>query len=306
MSGCLSIGAGAARALAAALNKPLVGVHHMQAHALTALYTSQPAPAYPFLTLLVSGGHTLLLLARSSSDFAILATTGDESVGNAFDRVARLLDIPWSNEHSAGASLEQFAKDAPDSNHDPRFTVPSPGKLVFSYSGLISAVRSHILKRSDPDMVVQLPETPADPSLKHPPTPERAMMQERIRLTVAKMSLDERRIIAAAFQRAAISQLEEKLKLGLKKCMQLGVHPESIVVSGGVASNTYLRERLLAVVQDMEARTKLSLVFPPPHLCTDNAVMIAWAAFERFQSKSYDELTVQVRPVWNIEDLRAS
>jgi N6-L-threonylcarbamoyladenine synthase len=183
----------------------------------------------------------LLLLARSGSHFAILATTKDESIGNAFDRVARLLDIPWSQEHSAGVSLEQFAKDAPDS--DVRFSIPSPGKLVFSYSGLISAVRSHILKHSNPEMVVEPPETAPDPALKHPPTPERAMIQERIKLTVAEMSLDERRSIAAAFQKAAISQLEEKLKLGLKECIRLGAHPESIVVSGGVASNTYLRER---------------------------------------------------------------
>ncbi|KEP50938.1 glycoprotease/Kae1 family metallohydrolase [Rhizoctonia solani 123E] len=302
MPGCLSIGAVAARALAAALNKPLVGVHHMQAHALTALYTSHPPPEFPFLTLLVSGGHTLLLLARSRSDFTILATTDDESIGNAFDRVARLLDVPWSNEHSAGASLERFAQGA--SNTNIHFSIPLPGKLVFSYSGLVSAVRSHILKHSDPKMVVKLPDLPPNPTMKHPPTPERELVRERMRLTVKRMSLDERRNIAASFQKAAIGQLEEKLKLGLKKCVRLGVEPRSIVVSGGVASNSYLRARLQGIVQGAETEPKPTLVFPPPHLCTDNAVMIAWTSLERFMLKDYDKLDIQVRPVWSIEDLK--
>lgn len=155
--------------------------------------------------------------------------------------MAKLLDVPWSREHSAGASLEAFADGAP--NSDVEFTVPLPGKLAFSYSGLISSARSHILKHSDPSMTIELPESLVDPSIKHPPTPERVMMQERLRRTVAGMSLDERRSIAASFQKAAVAQLEAKLKLGLKECMRLGVRPESIVVSGGVASNSYLRQR---------------------------------------------------------------
>ncbi|KAG9123499.1 hypothetical protein FRC07_014870 [Ceratobasidium sp. 392] len=241
MPGCLNVGANAARALAAALNKPLVGVHHMQAHALTALFTSHPPPAYPFLTLLISGGHTLLLLARSSTEFKILATTRDESIGNAFDRVATLLHVPWSKERSAGASLEAFALDAIPL--DAPFHVPMPGKLAFSYSGLISSVRSYILGKSNPNMALEPIDLSVNSASKHPPTPERAAMQERICRTIDAMSLDERQSIAAAFQRAAVAQLEAKLKLGLKECVRLGIHPTSVVVSGGVASNAYLRER---------------------------------------------------------------
>lgn len=191
--------------------------------------------------LLISGGHTLLLLARSRYCFTILATTTDESIGNAFDRVARLLDVPWSLERSAGASLEQFAEGV--DNPDLHFSVPSPGKLVFSYSGLTSAIRAHILRRSDPDMVVHSADIVPDLLVKHPPILERALIQERLRQTVARMTLDERRNIAAAFQKSAVAQLEEKLKLGLDQCVRLGVNPRFIVVSGGVASNTYVRER---------------------------------------------------------------
>ncbi|KAG8709066.1 hypothetical protein FRC08_018554 [Ceratobasidium sp. 394] len=304
MPGCLNVGANAARTLSAALRKPLVGVHHMQAHALTALFTSQPPPAYPFLTLLISGGHTLLLLAHSSSDFKILATTRDESIGNAFDRVATLLHVPWSKERSAGASLEAFALDAP--KLDAPFHVPMPGKLAFSYSGLISSVRSYILGRSDPHMVLEAPDRPIDPTLKHPPTPERVAMQERIRRTVDVMPLSERQSIAAAFQRVAVAQLESKVKLGLKECIRMDVHPTSLVVSGGVASNAYLRGRLQSVVRDLDPGFQIKLVFPPPALCTDNAVMIAWTALERFRSRNYDDLSTGIRPVWSIEDIRTT
>src|ERR1700691_3946715 len=98
MPGCLGVASSAAKTLAAALNKPLVGVHHMQAHALTPFLTAPQTdiPQFPFLTLLVSGGHTLLLLAISLTSYRILATTVDESVGRAFDKVSRRLKIPWA------------------------------------------------------------------------------------------------------------------------------------------------------------------------------------------------------------------
>lgn len=81
MAGCLQTSAASAKALAAATGLPLLGVHHMQAHALTPSLTEVEPPRFPYLTLLLSGGHTLLLLARSETSFKILATTHDESIG---------------------------------------------------------------------------------------------------------------------------------------------------------------------------------------------------------------------------------
>lgn len=95
MYGALSVCAGAAKTIAA-VGKPglrLVGAHHMQAHALTPIFTEATPPEFPFLTLLVSGGHTLLLLARSESSFKILATAKDESIGMSFDKAARDLRV---------------------------------------------------------------------------------------------------------------------------------------------------------------------------------------------------------------------
>ncbi|KAI0769577.1 glycoprotease [Trametes elegans] len=279
--GCLSVCGNAARSLAAALNKPLVGVHHMQAHALTPLLTSAPSerPEYPFLTILVSGGHTLLLLATSPSRFRILATTLDESIGNAYDKVARMLGVPFAGT-SAGAALERYCASSldPDSSAEAesagegevpeiKMPRPMPGRLAFSYTGLHSTVERFLDAR-------------------------KGALNERTRLGLAR-----------SFQRAAVGQLEDKLVLGMRQCARQDIQVRSLVVSGGVASNSYLRERLRACLDAESPDERISLVFPPPSLCTDNAVMIAWASMHRFLAGDTDAYSVESRPKWSLEEL---
>jgi N6-L-threonylcarbamoyladenine synthase len=199
-----------------------------QAHALTPFLTaseSSPAPLFPFLTLLLSGGHTLLLLCTSPNQFRILATTHDESIGQSFDKAARDLEIPWElGGGSAGAALESFAfNPLPPSksttttssggggsaetviNHD--FPIPFRNQLSFSYAGLRSALTRIITS-----------------------TP------------VSTMSPAQKQSIARGFMVAAFKQVEEKLGMGLKQIEeQEGIEVKGLVVSGGVASNTYLR-----------------------------------------------------------------
>ncbi|KAI0656520.1 glycoprotease [Cubamyces menziesii] len=275
LPGCLSVCGNAARTLAAALNKPLVGVHHMQAHALTPLLTSPPSehPQFPFLTLLVSGGHTLLLLASSLTSFRILATTLDESIGNSYDKVARLLNIPFDGT-SAGAALERYCasplppgEGSEDDVPEIRMPRPMPGRMAFSYTGLHSTVERFLDAR-------------------------RGTLDERTRLGLAR-----------SFQRAAVGQLEAKLVLGMQQLAAQGVKVKSMVVSGGVASNSYLRERLRACLDVESPDERISLLFPPPALCTDNAVMIAWASMHRFLAGDTDEYSIESRPVWSLEDL---
>ncbi|KAG5650193.1 hypothetical protein H0H81_000352 [Sphagnurus paluster] len=209
--GCLSVGSNAAKTLAAALNLPIVGVHHMQAHALTPLLTSWPnPPKFPFLTLLVSGGHTLLLLATSLTSFRILATTPDESIGRAFDKVSRMLGLPWT-ALGPGAALEAFCLTEPEADLPelPPFPRPLRGQLGFSYSSLHSYVERYITAKEGLDNV----------------------------------DLPTRLALARGFQNAAVAQLEEKLLLAFKWCSENNIHVHDVVVSGGVASNTYLRER---------------------------------------------------------------
>ncbi|KAH9846288.1 glycoprotease [Lenzites betulinus] len=273
--GCLSVCGNAARTLAASLNKPLVGVHHMQAHALTPFLTSPPdsRPQFPFITLLVSGGHTMFVLATSPLHFRIIAETVDESIGNAYDKVARLLDIPLDGR-SGGAALERFcASPDPDPAAEgevPELKLPIAmrGRLALSYTGIHSAVERYLDAR-------------------------RGTLDAGARLGIAR-----------SFQKAAVGQLEEKLGLALQQCRQQDHHVRHLVVSGGVASNAYLKERLRACLERESGDRPIELVFPPPALCTDNAVMIAWASMDRFLAGDTDDYSVESRPKWSLEELR--
>ncbi|KAI0818456.1 glycoprotease [Trametes gibbosa] len=271
--GCLSVCGNAARTLAAALNKPLVGVHHMHAHALTPFLTSSPdeRPRFPFITLLVSGGHTMFVLAETPIKFRIIASSVDESIGNAYDKVARMLEIPLDGL-SGGAALERFCA-SPDPAAGmvvPELKLPLAmrGRLALSYTGIHSAVERYLDARH-------------------------GMLDEGVRLGVAR-----------SFQKAAVEQLEEKLVLSMEWCAQQDVRVRHLVVSGGVASNAYLRERLRASMERARPGEHMSLVFPPPAFCTDNAVMIAWASMDRFLAGETDEYSVESRPKWSMEELR--
>ncbi|KAF8507462.1 glycoprotease family-domain-containing protein [Hysterangium stoloniferum] len=277
MRGCLNVNCNAAQSIAAALNKPVVGVHHMQAHALTPFLSSPPSerPVFPFLALLVSGGHTLLLLARSHSNFSQLATTPDMSIGNAYDKVSRLLNIHWDTL-GPGAALEKFCLDHPDSSLEDgfpapqlTFPVPSKGNFMFSYSGMYSAVQRYCEALSLDELTVQ-----------------------------------RKARIAWAFQRAAIGHLENTLRTGLNWCDRHGIEIQHVVVSGGVASNLFLRERLRACVQESPVSQEVTFIFPPVFLCTDNAAMIGWASMDRFLRNDHDTYDMDILPSWNIEDLK--
>lgn len=261
MPSCLGACALAAKTLSAAYNKPLIGVHHMQAHALTVGLTETTPPGYPFLTLLVSGGHTLLLLAESAFKFKLLATSDDDSIGDAYDKVTRMLDIPWGNARSGGQALEEFVQARPASTLDLAFPIPAPRELIFSYSGLKSAVKREIEKGRD--------------------------------------DTERKRSIAGAFQKAAVGQLTSKTALALQQLD--GVALTSLVVSGGVASNAYLRQEMRRCL-DENGRQDMRLLFPPPALCTDNAVMIAWAAFERYDRGMWDTFDSPLRAKWSLEE----
>jgi len=245
-------------------------VAQKQAHALTPTLTclSNP-PKFPFLTLLVSGGHTLLLLATSTTQFRVLATTPDESIGRVFDKVSRLLALPWSAK-GPGASLEEFVAASPvEDKLTPSMPRTMPGILGFSYTGLHSAIERFVTARGG----------------------------------AVALDCATKRAVANAFQTAAVNQLEEKVSLALRWCRDRGHGVGHLVVSGGVASNSYLRNRLGVFVLDACSQDSISLIFPPPELCTDNAVMIAWASMHRFLAGDMDDYGILIRPKWSIEDL---
>lgn len=211
----------------------------------------------------MSGGHTLLLLATSLDSFQVLATTADESIGRAIDKVSKLLDLKWTSL-GPGDALEKFCAQKVDTGS---IVIPLPqvtmaGKLSFSYSGLHSRVERFI-------------ETFGG---------------------INNIDLPTRMAIARAFQKSAIAQLEDKLLLGLQWCQQKDIPVRHVVLSGGVASNQYLRERyqislstllftdtfstrLHQCILKADLDISIDLVFPPPHLCTGMALCSLYMSY---------------------------
>ncbi|KAG5463421.1 MAG: glycoprotease family-domain-containing protein, partial [Olpidium bornovanus] len=151
ISPCLAVGINVACALAAVARKPIVAVNHMEAHALTPRFSARKPPSFPFLALLISGGHTMIVLAEDVGQYKVLAASGDESVGEAFDKTARLLRIPWLHGVGgpAGAALELVAERGnPDAYlfPVPMSTNHGKRKMAFSYSGLRTEVERLLAK----------------------------------------------------------------------------------------------------------------------------------------------------------------
>jgi len=248
---------------------------------LTPLLTcnEEETPKFPFLTLLVSGGHTLILLAASPTNFRQLATTADEAIGRTIDKVARDIGLKWGSV-GPGAALEKFCLDenlpcdADELPEVPAFPSVMPGRLAFSFSGLHSWVDRYIAHNRNP--------------------------------STGELTDAHKVALARSFQSIAFRQLEEKLVLALSWCQQNlreGLPLEHVVVSGGVASNALLRQKLNDVLKHQFPTAKTALVFPPPSLCTDNAAMIAWASMHRFLAKDHDDYSIEHRSKWNIEEL---
>ena len=167
-------------------------------------------PQFPFLTLLVSGGHTLLLLAESNTKFRILVDTADQAIGRVIDKVSTMLAIPWT-PLGPGDALEKFCEGVPA---EAGLTLGNPdrvkpGPKEFSFSGLHSQVERYLYARGG----------------------------------LEKVSQDQRRALAYSFQHAAFSQLEEKILSALQWCRYRSIDVSHLVVSGGVASNQALRFR---------------------------------------------------------------
>ncbi len=262
--GGLIAGTMTAKALAAAWNKPLTMINHLEGHALTARLTDRLA--YPYLLLLVSGGHTQTVLVRGTGDYERWGTTIDDALGEAFDKTAKLLGLPYPG----GPNVERMAA-AGDAE---RFDLPRPligdRRLDFSFSGLKTAVRQA--------------------------AQDCAPLGER---DVAD--------ICASFQRAIAATLRDRVGRALDRFAQS--HPSqdvpALVVAGGVAANKAIRSELASLAASKGFR----LVAPPLELCTDNAVMIAWAAAERIAAglmDTGDAMAFAPRSRWPLDESSAS
>ncbi|KAA0049050.1 putative tRNA N6-adenosine threonylcarbamoyltransferase [Cucumis melo var. makuwa] len=255
LSLCLRVGVQKARKIAGSSSLPIVGVHHMEAHALVARLVERELQ-FPFMALLISGGHNLLVLAQDLGQYIQLGTTIDDAIGEAYDKTAKWLGLDLRK--SGGPAIEELAREG-----DPKsikFSTPMKQHkdCNFSYAGLKTQVRLAIESRN---------------------------IDTKIPLSSA--SIQDRSVradIAASFQRVAVLHLEDKCERAIEWALKIEPSIRHLVVSGGVASNKYVRAQLTAV-----ARKKgLQLVCPPPSLCTDNGVMVAWTGLEHFRIGRFD------------------
>lgn len=255
--GGLIIGLVTAKALAAVHRRPLIAVNHLEAHALTARLTD-PDLDFPYLLLLVSGGHCQLLMVDGVGRYQRLGTTLDDALGEAYDKAAKMLNLGYPG----GPAIEGAAR----AGDDKRYAFPRPmvGKANchFSFSGLKTALRHAIQD-------------------------------------LGAKSLDAPYIndLCASFQVAAIDSLLDRTARAIKLVQNMNKQPKALVVAGGVAANAYLRKRLDCLAESAEMR----LVVPPPRLCTDNGVMIAWAGQERLALGLVDDLDVRARARWPLD-----
>lgn len=260
--GGVMVGLVTAKALSMATGKPLIAINHLEGHALSPRL-ADASLSYPYLLLLVSGGHCQILLVEGVGRFRRLATTIDDALGEAFDKSAKVLGLGYPG----GPALERLAQQG-----DAR-KVALPRPLVgsaephFSFAGLKSAVLRAKQAMQAPvqgcvaGSVIAPPYTDAD--------------------------------IAASFQQAAIACLIDRTRRALANVGPVN----ALVVAGGVAANKAIRAALEALAADHG----LPFIAPPLALCTDNAAMIAWAGLERLELGQSDPLDVAARPRWPLD-----
>lgn len=261
--GGVVVGVMAAKALALALDKPFVAVNHLEGHALCARLSNDVA--YPYLLLLVSGGHCQILIVKNVGEYERLGTTIDDAAGEAFDKVAKMLGLGYPG----GPMIEKRAAVG-DEN---RFSLPRPlmgsDDCNLSFSGLKTAVRKLVESYA------------VDGNLEH-----------------AQIPSQDTADICACFQNAASDCLVRKLKKGIKLFKQKYPQGKDLVVSGGVAANTYLRNKLKSLAEE----NNLEFAAPPIRFCTDNGVMIAWAGLERFKAGYVNDFDFKPRPRWPLDE----
>lgn len=243
--GSLVAGVATAKALAFGADKPLYAVNHLHGHIFAAFLDRPETPPYPFLALLVSGGHTQLVDVRGATEMRVIGRTRDDAAGEAYDKTARMLGLGFPG----GPQLDRLAS----SGNAAAFAFPrhraAAGALDMSFSGLKTSVRYFL-------------ESPAG----------------------ANASPSD---VAASFQAAVVDVLMARVDTAV----HAGTY-NAVILSGGVASNSALQQALRAWGE----RNRVATFIPPPKYCTDNAAMIAAAAFYQAGAIRADPLDLSADP----------
>jgi N6-L-threonylcarbamoyladenine synthase len=260
--GSLLVGLSLAKGLCLATGKPLVGVDHLHAH-LMAAAIGREVP-YPALGLLVSGGHTQIMLLRSPLDFTVLGRTLDDAAGEAFDKAAKSLNLPYPG----GVYIDVLGRGlTPDRTLFPRPYLDNRN-LDFSFSGLKTAVATFVAAR---------------PHLKASRLPEPGAAIE------AGAWPEELRLACASLNWAIADTLRVKLERAMDGLVE---PPRALMAAGGVAANVRIRDTLAALAADRG----LPLFLPEPALCADNATMIAVTGCRLAAAGLWHDLTLDAVP----------
>jgi len=275
--GSLLVGVAAAKALAWAHNLPLVGVDHVHAH-LWAPALHEPREhkpnehelepgeiAFPALGLVVSGGHTAIYRMDDALRPVRLGATIDDALGEAYDKAATVLELPYPG----GPNLDALAQTGDERAHDFPVSRLDPASLDFSFSGLKTAVLYAV--RGTP--------RPKHEGGGHP-------------REASELSTQQKADVAASFQRAAVRAVILKLGRALERLHADGVRPRSLIAGGGVTGNSRLRAELA----EFAASHGLMLRIPPMRYCTDNGAMIAGLGTLRLLAGERDDLTLHPVP----------
>lgn len=312
----LFVGLDTGKALSVAWQVPFVGVHHMQAHLLTPRLVScmnrsqaqdnsqdvaasqQPiTPEFPFLSILASGGHTMLVKSSSITDHEIMASTVDRALGEALDKASREIIPPYllqtSKSTMYGKLLEQFAfpngkadyadYQAPKSRHDE--LLPRKSENPWGWSFVEPWAHSRQLQYSFCFIGSTL-----------------ARIFSAREAAGQTISHEERIALAREAMRTSFEHLASRTIMALESLAKQGPEKEvkTLVVSGGVAANQYLMTVLRSWL-DARGFGHVGLVAPPPYLCTDNAAMIAWAGMEMFEAGWRTNLTSRAIRKWSLD-----
>ncbi|MCX6316598.1 MAG: tRNA (adenosine(37)-N6)-threonylcarbamoyltransferase complex transferase subunit TsaD [Bacteroidetes bacterium] len=262
--GSLLVGSQFAKSLSLALGKPLIAVHHMQAHVLANLI-DEHKPSFPFLCLTVSGGHTQIVLCESPVNMKVIGETIDDAAGEAFDKSAKLLGLPYPG----GPLIDKYAKEG----NPKRFSFPEPRieGLNFSFSGLKTSILYFLQNAGKSNLYKE----------------EFAATEEEKKQFIEENLPD----ICASIQHRIITILLNKVK---KAAAETGIH--DICLAGGVSANSGLR----AAFTEAGKKYNWNTFIPTFQYCTDNAGMIAITGYYKYLAGQFADLSVSAaaRATW--------
>lgn len=257
-----------AKALALSLHIPIISINHLKGH-IYSLFIGKTQGVFPLSVLLVSGGHTLIIEAKTAMEMSMVAKSLDDSFGESFDKVAKMLSLGYPG----GPIIEKYAKKYTQHSFDSKAIFPLPLKntkdLAFSFSGLKNAVRMKILQSQEEGIDTQN------------------------EAYIAKICYE--------FQRTACEHILVQVKKYFEQKKQNGESIGHFAIVGGASANTYLRNKISELCNSYGH----PLLLAPLEFCSDNAAMIGRAGLEKYHRRDFANLkNLQASPKNSEEEFR--